>query len=348
MEGTIPAPTSYAFDVENTCSLKAVQIDSLVVLKIIKHSRESFAGSLAIGQLLGLDINGILQITNSFPLSHGYDTENTFSTQNKITYMQQMMRCLKEIGADNNVVGWYQSSHSGTFINTNLIENQFSYHQALNDRTVVLIHDASQSTYESLSLKAFRLTPSFIAAKKEGKFNAESIAKYGLTRTNILEELPIQIHNSHLAISLLHYLDNQYKIIPTAPALSLIPLSSNFDCLELTVDFYFEKILENLLETTEDYQYEQSNYQYYQRTLAREQLKIQQWLQKRRAENLIRAANDQPLLPEDEWQRLFKLSPEPSLLESILLASQIDYYCKKIGSSSTPALTKLYASIIKQ
>ncbi|KAG4303306.1 hypothetical protein PCK1_000270 [Pneumocystis canis] len=245
------------FDVENTGSLKAVQVDSLVVLKIIKHSRESFAGPVAIGQLLGLDMNGVLQITNSFPLSYGYDTENTFSVQNKITYMQQMMRCLKEIGADNNIVGWYQSSHSGTFINTNLIENQFSYHQALSDRTVVLIHgivcaNASQSPYESLSLKAFRLTPSFVAAKKEGKFNAESIGKYGLTRTNILEELPLVIHNSRLAISLLHYLDNQYKIIPTAPALSLTPLSSNFDYLEPTMQYRLSETLIEKVRMTEE------------------------------------------------------------------------------------------------
>ncbi|KTW31172.1 uncharacterized protein T551_01245 [Pneumocystis jirovecii RU7] len=348
MDGAIITPVSSGFDVEGSCPLKAVQVDSLVVLKIIKHSRESFTSHSAAGQLLGLDINGVLQVTNSFPLSHGHEGENASSlAQNRISYMQQMMRCLKEIGVDNNVVGWYQSVNSGTFINMNLIENQFSYHQALNDMTVMLVYDASQSTHESLSLKAFRLTPSFIAAKKEGKFNAESISKYGLSHSNVFEELPLIIHNSHLAVSLLHYLDSRYRFVPTAPALSLLPLSFSFDNLEPVVDSYFEKIMENLLEVTEDYQYEQSNYQYYQRALAREQLKIQQWLQKRRAENAVRAANNQSLLPEDEWQRLFKLSSEPSLLESILLASQIDYYCKKIDSSSAPALTKLYASIAK-
>lgn len=90
---------------------------------------------------MGLDINGVLQVTNSFPLSHGHEGENASSlAQNRISYMQQMMRCLKEIGVDNNVVGWYQSVNSGTFINMNLIENQFSYHQALNDMTVMLVY----------------------------------------------------------------------------------------------------------------------------------------------------------------------------------------------------------------
>ncbi|QSL66331.1 hypothetical protein MERGE_000709 [Pneumocystis wakefieldiae] len=348
VDGTVPTPTSVAFDVEGVCPLKAVQVDSLVILKIIKHSRESFTLHPAIGQLLGLDMNGVLQITNSFPLSHGNEGENVSSlAQNRVVYMQQMMRCLKEIGVDNNVVGWYQSVHSGAFINTTLIENQFSYHQTLNDRTVVLIHDASQSTSETLSLKAFRLTPSFVSARKEGKFNIESVVKYGLSYANILEELPLQIHNSHLAISLLHYLDNKYRLVPTAPALSLNLLTPNFDNLEPIVDSYYEKILENLLETIDDYQYEQSNFQYYHRTMAREQLKIQQWLQKRRAENAARSNSDQPLLPEDEWQRLFKLPNEPSRLESLLLASQIDYYCKKIDTNSTSVLTKLY-SICRQ
>ncbi|KAI8887804.1 hypothetical protein K501DRAFT_268419 [Backusella circina FSU 941] len=53
--------------------LQSVQLDGLVVLKIIKHCRESYPSDVT-GQLLGLDDKGSLEVTNCFPFpSDGND-----------------------------------------------------------------------------------------------------------------------------------------------------------------------------------------------------------------------------------------------------------------------------------
>ncbi|KAG0574890.1 hypothetical protein KC19_VG300300 [Ceratodon purpureus] len=46
--------------------LRVVQIEGLVALKIIKHCKECMP-ALVTGQLLGLDIGSILEVTNCFP-----------------------------------------------------------------------------------------------------------------------------------------------------------------------------------------------------------------------------------------------------------------------------------------
>lgn len=45
---------------------KSVRVDGQAVMKLIKHSRESMP-SLATGQLLGLDVGSVLEVTNCFP-----------------------------------------------------------------------------------------------------------------------------------------------------------------------------------------------------------------------------------------------------------------------------------------
>jgi translation initiation factor 3 subunit H len=72
----IPASMSKVIDVEAEIPLSVVQLDGLVVTKITKHACEAGAsgsGGGAHGLLLGLDLDGVLEVSNSFPLvtSHG-------------------------------------------------------------------------------------------------------------------------------------------------------------------------------------------------------------------------------------------------------------------------------------
>ena len=85
------------------------------------------------------------------------------------------------------------------------------------------------------------------------------------------------------------------------------------------------------------------NYQYYQRSLAREQTKITAWQQKRKAENAARTASKQPLLPEDEWQRLFKLPQEPSRLETLLSSRQVEQYARQVDGFAAGVTGKMFA-----
>ena len=81
---------------------------------------------------------------------------------------------------------------------------------------------------------------------------------------------------------------------------------------DVAIDPFLEKTCDLLLESIESHYTDLNNFQFYQRQLGREQTKITQWQAKRKAENAQRTVAKQPLLPEDEWQRLFKLPQEPS------------------------------------
>jgi translation initiation factor 3 subunit H len=49
-------------------------------------------------------------------------------------------------------------------------------------------------------------------------------------------------------------------------------------------------------------------------------------------------------LPEEDINRLFKVPPEPSRLESMLFLGQIDSYAKSLEGSASAGLVKMYAA----
>lgn len=161
-------------------------------MKIAKECSAAFP-TTATGSLLGLDVDNVLEVTNSFAFptvepsatdSHQHQHQN--QNQNdpssiaaaaprqkaNATYQNDMIRHLKEVNVDANNIGWYISATMGNFVNLNFIENQIHY-QKDNNATVALVYDTSKSSQGNLTLRAFRLTPTFIAAFKEGKFTTE-------------------------------------------------------------------------------------------------------------------------------------------------------------------------------
>ena len=179
-----------------------------------------------------------------------------------------------------------------------------------------------------------------------------SLQKSKLNFREILVEFPVQIHNSHLLTSFLH----QIPALPENPEVPLpasleeiqrepvkIPAYPSLDSLELSIDPFLEKTCDLLLDSIETHYTDLNNHQYYQRQLLREQTKITQWQTKRKAENAARAAAKQAPLPEDEWQRLFKLPQEPSRLEGMLNARQVDQYSKQLDGFTATISAKMFA-----
>ncbi|KAG8533239.1 uncharacterized protein KY384_002022 [Bacidia gigantensis] len=312
-----------------------------------------------------MDKNANLEVTNAFPFpiveaptADGYhDTPANLASsapraKANISYQAEMIRKLREVNVDANNTGWYTSTNLGHFIHSTFIENQVHYQKDINERTVALVHDVSKSSQGGLSLRAFRLSPAFMTAFKENKFTAESLQKSNLRYQDILLELPLQIHNSHLLTSLLHSLpgatpspDSQQTQTPTLQSLSQTedPLSPNFYSLNLSVDPFLTQTTDLLLDSIETHHTELNNYQYYQRQLAREQQKISQWQQKRKSENASRAMAKQSPLPEDEWQRLFKLPQEPGRLETMLNSRQVEQYARQIDGFTAGVTGKMFA-----
>lgn len=157
-------------------------------MKIIKHCSQSFP-LMTTGFIVGMDAKSTLEITNSFPFpaTEPPPSTDTYHDNNNMSqwaaaaprskangiYQNEMIKKLREVNVDANNVGWYTSANLGNFVNMNMIENQYHYQKELNERTVALVHDVSRSSQGSLSLRAFRLSPAFMAAYKESKFSAE-------------------------------------------------------------------------------------------------------------------------------------------------------------------------------
>jgi translation initiation factor 3 subunit H len=176
--------------------------------------------------------------------------------------------------------------------------------------------------------------------------------KTKLTYKDILVELPIIVHNSHLLTSFLHQLPAPVPEAELEFPASLadlkrdtpqIPLYPNLDSLDLSIDPYLERTCDMLLDSIETHYTELNNFQYYQRQLAREQAKIAAWKTKRVAENATRATQKLAPLPEDEWERLFKLPAEPSRLEGMLNARQVDQYSRQVDGFTASVTGKMFA-----
>jgi translation initiation factor 3 subunit H len=180
-----------------------------------------------------------------------------------------------------------------------------------------------------------------------------SLQKSNLRYQDILVELPVQIRNSHLLTTFLHQLPSPPPSSleePTSVAsiennafLSPNPLSPNYDTLSLNIDPFLSQTCDLLLDSIETHHTESNNFSYYSRALAREQTKIAQWQAKRKAENALRVSTKQTLLPEDEWQRLFKLPTEPNRLESMLNSRQVEQYSRQVDGFVAATTGKMFA-----
>ncbi|KAK5679125.1 hypothetical protein LTS10_008784 [Elasticomyces elasticus] len=358
--------------------VRQVQLSALVVMRLIKHSTQIFP-TPATGCLVGMEQpkTATLEITNSFPFpASNPDNTASVTTSNpmdpyhqadqlalalaaprakgSVSYQNEMIKYLREVNVDAQGVGWYVSCSMGNFVNAAFVENQVFYQRATGEQSCVLVFDVGRSSQGSLNLKAYRLSKSFMEAHKEGKFTSESIQKSSLRYQDILIELPLKIHNSHLLTSYLHQLPNiptttESLTLPTTiaeihrnPSLASNPLTPNLDNLDLSIDPFLEKTLDQLLESIESHQTEQNNAQYYQRSLAREQAKVKTWKEKRASENVLRVQQKQTPLPEDEWTKLFKLPTEPSRLEAMLVGRQVEQYARQIDGFAGTVTGKMF------
>jgi translation initiation factor 3 subunit H len=96
-------------------------------------------------------------VTNSFPLPHssGDDDEKSSKTTsmsyliaiNRLytpvlagRYQTAMLRALKEVRADDSVVGFYQSTTMGAFFSQTLVDTQAVHQEKLRHGGVVVVH----------------------------------------------------------------------------------------------------------------------------------------------------------------------------------------------------------------
>ncbi|KJE92905.1 eukaryotic translation initiation factor 3, variant [Capsaspora owczarzaki ATCC 30864] len=241
-----------------------------------------------------------------------------------------MLRLLRAINVDYLLVGFYQSTYLGSFLNTTLIETMFDYQREI-EEAVVLIYDPLRTTQGSISLKAYRLTQAFMDLFKDQGFSADSPKLNGLTHETILEEVPIQIYNTHLANALLLEWESTHA-------------DDMFERADMPTTTLLEKNLDLLIDAIDDLNAEQNKFSAYQRTLSRYQQSLSMQLQKRRQENEARiAAGEQPVSEADILSANRAPVP-PSHLDTLLYTNQIGQYCKQVNQFASAAFSKLYVA----
>lgn len=228
--------------------------------------------------------------------------------------------------------------------------------------------DISQTARGNASFRAFRLTAAFLDAYKKSKFNtaryveskvkylsqtvfltqssAASLINHRLTFSSIMEEVPLKIRTNPLLSSFLGALKETSpsplsNSPPESATVSALPPS--FAALDLG-PAGLTKNLEQIVEAIDNYRTEEGNLAYLSRQIARERLRADNYIQKRKEESNARVAQGLAPLPEEDVTRLFKIPQEPSRLESMLLLGQIDAYAQSLEGTASSGLVKMYAA----
>ena len=170
----------------------------------------------------------------------------------------------------------------------------------------------------------------------------KSLINHRLTFNSILEEVPLKIRTNPLLTSFLGTLA-QPSGDATLGAPSDASVSPSFSVLDLGTSGTTRN-LEQIVEALEAYRTEEGNFSYLQRQIARERAKADAYVAKRKEENQMRVAQGLAPLPEEDVSRLFKIPPEPSRLEGLLLLGQIDGYAKNLESTASTGLVKMYGA----
>jgi translation initiation factor 3 subunit H len=300
----------------------------LVALKIIKFARENRplegSGFSPGGVLLGLAVRNRLEVTNCFQTLGDLDESKMEEHQ------EAMLKALRKVNVDDNTVGWFMASSLNMANIDHMIEAQYSHQVALPNSVVVCL-DTYRPGSGRLGLRAYRLTESFMKVFQGSDFTQTGFSRFGVESTDILEEVRVQVHNSHLVHAFLYEL-RESKV-----------MSTDHTRLGIRVNDFAEQKLKELSASIDLYTQEQGKYHFYERQVARQKQAQQQWLQKRATENEIRQKSGKPALPDDRNKNpLFKPHPKPNRLDTFLVANRITASANEIFTDCSQGFSKLY------
>jgi len=284
--------------------LQSVEMDALVFLQIMKHCRQH-APQPVTGQLLGMDVGNVLQLTHSFGyVQKGAETETQGQIDEGVQFQMDTLRKLREVNVDSNTVGWYQTTHLGQFINKDVIHSQHTFQSEI-PRSVLVVYDSLQAAIGKPSFKALQLTKEFM----EMYASAYGAAKADLVESLVNEmftEIPIVVTASPLAECFL--LD--WSI--TNP----LATTSQVETLDVENQAFFEKNVQLLSSSLANLAEEQTKMAMYERNAGRK--------------------------GDDKGKGKGYRTQQPQPLDTMVLSKQIQNYCKAINNYAGDAFSKVY------
>ncbi|PVU93784.1 hypothetical protein BB559_003162 [Furculomyces boomerangus] len=350
-----------------------VIIDPMVAFKIIKHAREHHPRPVN-GQVLGLEIEGTIEITNAFPVPTQYGNE-----EEATNYQIEMINIMQEVNMESNLVGWYTSSKMQNFMQRSYLDLHVSYQDSSASKAVFLVHDIERTEQGVLSLRAFQISDNYLKLSQKDSLTTKNLIDADLKFSNILEELPVSIKSLSLANVLLKELE--LGGIETTEKSDTLNYESSLDKVkaeiesdtnvtndysgagELSADFFdvpnpsilaqqplsnIERTMELMIDRIDDYIQDANSWMYWQRGAAKELGRRQAYVTRKTTENASRVASGLQPLPmesERELDAMFRTQPEPSRLNSMMNISQLYGLSKQTNQVVGPAITRLYASM---
>ncbi|CAD7967528.1 unnamed protein product [Amoebophrya sp. A25] len=289
-----------------------VKIDALVFLRIAKHGKQMYPNS-ASGSLLGLDADDALRVTNCFAYkSREGDVVGTKAGEEFLEYQYGMLKAIEEARGDANAVGWYETTHHGNFLSEALIEYQYQFQKEV-PSAVVVVYEQSKQKQGKCGFAAYRLTEkamkqrsmtgSNLAGAVEGE---EEDLFQDFPSSELLEEVPIMVHCSPLAETLLL----QYTGVATSAFDS--GFSAAFDTSQTFSSM--ERNLSLLLESLEE--------------LSLQQREMNQF------ERMTRVQKEKHL--KNQQHRM------PKTLDTLNLTQQIRTHCSSVDTQAQDTFSKLF------
>ncbi|PHJ22850.1 eukaryotic initiation factor- subunit 3 [Cystoisospora suis] len=322
--------------------LRVVEIDSLVLMKVLKHCKENYPTPVN-GQLLGIDSKDKLEVTNCFPLPQKKDILAQLQREKAVgdkdleerldeefdKYQDKMAELMHDVNVDCFTVGWYQTLSFGDLKNKDIIDSLVMYQEAI-DKAIVLGFDPMLNSMAKKAFKAYRVNPDFVQKYQEFE---QDVSKYNKLRAkDILIEVPIVVVNPFLAEAfLMDWAVND-------PLLN----QADFDSLELDQSGYVEKNLSLLSLSLDSLADEQDKLQRYQRESLKQQQLQKQLMERRRLENDQRRLRGEPLLPVDLDGPAFRKIDPPSQLNTLLMTSQAQLQCEEVDAACSETLGKMF------
>merc|ERR1719263_173260 len=220
----------------------------------MKHCRQNSPQPVT-GQLLGLDIDGKMQVTHSF----GYvqqGTEEAAHQDEGEEYSLAMQRLLREVNVDANSVGWYQTTHLGQFFSNTTIETQYLFQREI-PCSILLVYDPLQAAIGKTSFKALRLTQQFMNRHAELQGNTGALNDFPASEMFI--EYPVYIHSPAIVEAFL-------------VDWSLMDASSTtqIEALDTENQVFLERNMQLLINALQDLGEEQNKLQAYERQAGRQ------------------------------------------------------------------------------
>lgn len=220
----------------------------------------------------------------------------------------------------------------GSFLSPQWLDTQFSYQQSLRN-IVCLIYDPVRTEEGTLSLKAVRLTENFMKVYRRGDFSSLGFNRENVMSNDIVEEVPISLHNSSVINAAM--VDLEYGDEFTG--------ENNVELSRLSISDkpVLEQSMEFLIGDLDTLGKEQSKYAYFVRTLVRNHGPALEKLRKRRAENKTRVSNGEEPLPDDD-DVVQVLSSEAPRLDNKVLLNGLDSFVESIKQLASEGIVKQY------